>query len=182
MRQPLLRHGAELLSLLLSTLLGAACSSSSDERQAIISTPEEYCQDACEKAHACDDATDQAECRSSCQTELDAKPKLRADFLAYVASCIDSSACSMTSASKCKNEAQAQLAPSQYGQTFCSAFLAAGAKCDPTGATYPEAACLKAAKSYADSALKAANACLSKSCSTLSACLANAIPEVTLAL
>ena len=181
MRHPLLRYWEEpLFSLFCVLLLGSACSSSTDEQRAITSTPQDYCQQACQKAHACADAIDASECRSSCQTKLLAKPKLRGDFLAYVGTCIDSSACSAASASKCKNEANAQLAPSKYGQTLCAAYVAAGTICDDSGATYPSELCFEAAKSYDDSALQAANDCLAQSCADLGACLAQAIPDVTL--
>ena len=116
---------------LLSSILGSACSSpTTDEQQPIVSTPEEYCRVTCGKAHTCNDATDVAECRSSCQAELAARPELRADFLAYVASCVASNACSSKSADTCKSEALAQLAASKYGQAFCGAFVTAGSKCD----------------------------------------------------
>ena len=49
-----------------------------------------------------------------------------------------------------------------------------------TGVTYPESSCLEAAKSYDDSALKAANACLAEACGGLSPCLAQSIPDVSL--
>jgi hypothetical protein len=169
-----------LLALLVSAPLSSACSSSTDERQPITSTPEDYCQRACAKAHACFDTIDPAECRSACQAKLTAGPKLRADFLGYVAGCIEESACSSMSSSKCKSEAQAQLSSSPYGKTLCSALLAAGANCGPSGATYAETGCLQAAKSYADGSLKIANDCLAKPCETLGACLTEAIPDVTL--
>jgi len=169
-----------LLALLLSVPLTSACSSSTDERQPITSTPQDYCQRACAKAHTCFDTTDPAECRSACQAKLTAGPQLRADFLGYVAGCIEESACSSMSTSKCKSEAQAQLSSSPYGKTVCSAFLATGAQCDPSGASYPETDCLQAAKSYDDSSLKIANDCLANSCAALSACLTQAIPDVTL--
>jgi len=171
----LLRSWAALLSL----SLAVACSSS-DEQQPITSTPAQYCASSCAKAHACNDAIDVVECGSSCQGELGAAPELRADLLGYVSGCVESSACSSSTTVKCKNEAQAQLAISSYGKSFCSAFVAAGMQCDATGANYPETDCLGAAKSYQDSALKAANDCLGKPCAELSACLARAIPEVTL--
>jgi len=181
MPQPLLRYWAGQPWLLLCVLLlGGACSSASDEQKAIISTPEDYCHQACQKAHSCTDAVDASACRSSCQTKLAAQPKLRGDFLAYVASCIDDSACSAASASKCTNEANAQLAPSKYGQTFCAAYIAAGTECDAISAGYSNEVCFEAAKSYDDSALKAANDCLAQACADLSACLAQAIPDVTL--
>jgi len=169
-----------LLVSILPLLLGSACSSSTEEHQPITSSPEDYCQRTCTKAHTCDDTTDAAECRSTCQSGLAAKPKLRADFLGYVAGCIDGSSCSPSSASKCKSEAQAQLSPSQYGKTLCTAFVAAGSKCDASGTSYPESACLEAAKSYDDSALQGANACLAQACEALNACLTRAIPEVAL--
>jgi len=181
MRPPFLRHRAELLcSLLGLLLLEGACSSSKDESQPITASAEQYCERTCDQAHTCDDASDVAQCGSSCQSALAAKPSLRPDFLAYVAGCIETNDCSLTSRSKCKNEAQAQLFASSYGQTFCAAFVAAGAQCDPSGSQYPQAACLVAAKSYADSALETANACLSKACLDLRACLTQALPVVTL--
>ena len=70
--------------------------------------------------------------------------------------------------------------PSQPGRVFCAAYDGAGSQCDDSGASYPESTCLEAAKSYEDSALKAANDCLGKPCAELSACLSQAIPEVTL--
>lgn len=176
MGRPLLRG-----SLALSTLLLVpACSSSTDERQPITSTPEDYCQRACDQAHACKDTTNSAECSSACRSALAVEPKLRADLLGYVASCIENSSCASTSTVKCTQEAQAQLSPSSFGKSFCTAFLAAGTQCDTSGATYPESTCFEAAKSYDDSALKAAQDCLAKSCSELSACLAQAIPDVML--
>ncbi|HYQ27168.1 MAG TPA: hypothetical protein VER04_08110 [Polyangiaceae bacterium] len=182
MHRPFLRQRLGLVtSLVCSWLLGSACSSSKDERQAITSTPQDYCQRACDKAHLCNDATDVAECRSSCQALLAAKPTLRADFLGYVAACVESSTCSLSSASKCKKEAQAQLSATSYGLTLCTAFISASDKCGASGAGYPEDTCLTAAKSYDDSALKAANDCLSKSCASLSACLMQALPAVMLA-
>jgi len=181
MQPPFHRHRAGVLcSLLAGWLLGSACSSPKDERQAITSTPEEYCQRACDKAHICNDATDVAGCRSSCQAALAATPKLRADFLAYVAGCIDDSTCALSSAAKCKNEAQAQLSATSYGQSFCTAFMAVAVQCNASGAMYPEETCLTAAKSYDDSALKAAHDCLGESCATSSACFAQALPTVTL--
>jgi len=176
MRRPIFRDWLGPLWL----LLGAACSSGTDEYQPITSTPDDYCQRRCEKAHACTDSINPAECRSACQSTLATEPKLRADFLGYVAGCVDSSSCGNTSISKCTSEAWAQLSVSAYGQNFCSAFVAAGNQCDDTGATYPESACFEAAKTYDDSALKAADDCLSKSCTELSACLARTMPKVTL--
>jgi hypothetical protein len=182
MLRSFVRQRVGLLSwLVCALLLGSACSSTTDERQAITSTPEDYCQRACDRAHTCNDATDVAECRASCQAALAGQPTLRADLLGYVASCVESSACSLASVGKCKNEAQAQLSTTSYGQSLCTAFIAASDKCGVSGAGYPEGTCLTAAKSYADSALKAANDCLSKSCATLSACLTQALPSVTLA-
>lgn len=122
-----------------------------------------------------------AECRSSCQSALATQPKLRAQFLGYVASCSETSSCGAELTTKCKSEAVAQLSISKYGQSFCAAFVAAGTQCDDSGATYPESACIEAARTYDDSALHAANDCFSKSCSELSACLAHAIPDVMLA-
>jgi hypothetical protein len=161
-------------------LLGSGCSSTTDEPRAVTSTSAEYCQRTCAKAHVCNDAADQAACRSACQTELAAKPKLRGDFLAYVASCIESSSCAQTSAAKCKNEAQAQLAPSNDGRNFCTAYLVAGGACDASSASYSEQDCFEAAKSYDDSALEGANHCLSEPCEGLPACLMLAIPAVAL--
>ena len=161
-------------------LLGAACSSGTDEYQPITSTPDDYCQRRCEKAHACTETVNAAECRSACQSALATAPKLRADFLGYVAGCVENSSCANTSISKCTSEARAQLSLSKYGQNFCSAFVATGNQCDETGANYAESTCFEAAKTYDDSALKAANDCLSESCSELSACLARTIPEVAL--
>ena len=160
--------------------LGAACSTSTDEQQPITSTPNDFCQRRCEKAHACTETVNPAECRSSCQSALATEPKLRADFLGYVASCIESSGCERSSSSKCKSEAVAQLSASQYGQTFCTAYFAAGNQCDDSGASYPESTCFEAAKTYDDSALKAANDCLAQPCSGLRACFARTIPEATL--
>ncbi|HYP99213.1 MAG TPA: hypothetical protein VER96_11145 [Polyangiaceae bacterium] len=174
-----------LLSALLACLfvlpLGAACSSPSDEQRPITSTPDDFCQRRCEKAHTCVETVNPAECRSSCQSALATEPKLRADFLGYVAGCVESSSCEGSSTSKCKSEAQAQLSTSQYGQSFCTAYVAAGNQCDDSGATYPENTCLEAAKTYDDSALKAANDCLVQPCSALRACLARTIPEAMLA-
>lgn len=165
----------------LSVLLGAACSSATDQQTPITSTPDDYCQRSCDKAHACNDATNAAECRSSCRSALATSPRLRGDFLGYVAGCLDDSSCMGTSSAKCTSEAQAQLSLSKYGQTFCAAFVAAGTQCDTTGTTYPESTCLEAAKTYDDSALKAANDCLSQPCTALAACLGRTIPEVTMA-
>jgi len=164
----------------LSLLLGTACSSASDQQTPITTTPDDYCQRSCDKAHACNDTTNAAECRSSCRSALATSPQLRGDFLGYIAGCIDDSSCTGTSSAKCTSEAQAQLSPSKYGQTFCAAFMATGNQCDSTGATYPESACLEATKTYDDGALKAANDCLSQPCSALSACLARTMPEVML--
>lgn len=108
------------------------------------------------------------------------EPKLRADFLGYVAGCVESSSCSGTLTSKCQSEARAQLSLSKYGQSFCASYVTAGNQCDDTGASYPESACFEAAKTYDDSALKAANDCLSKACAALRACLTEAIPDVML--
>lgn len=177
MRQPLPRDWLWLLWLL---VLGAACSSATDEYQPITSTPDDYCERRCEKAHACTETINPAECRSSCSSALATRPKLRADFLGYIASCVETSSCGSTSISKCTSEAQAQLSVSKYGQTFCAAFVAAGNQCDDTGATYPESACFAAAKTYDDSALKAANDCLSPACTELSACLTRTVPKVML--
>lgn len=160
--------------------IAAGCSSAHDEKTAITTTPTDYCQRRCDKAHGCNDAINPAECRSSCQSALATQPQLRADFLGYVAGCIDTSGCDSTTTSKCKSEAQAQLAVSKYGESFCSAYVAAGNQCDDTGAAYPASACLEAAKTYDDGALKAANDCLAEPCSGLHACLARTIPQATL--
>jgi hypothetical protein len=176
MRRPTLHDWLGPLCL----LLGAACSSATDEYQPITSTPDDYCQRRCEKAHACTETINPAECRSACQSTLATEPKLRADFLGYVVGCVENSSCGKTSIAKCASEAQALLSLSKYGQTFCAEYVAAGNQCDDTGATYPESACLGAAKTYDDSALKAANECLSQSCTDLGACLARAMPQVTL--
>ena len=160
---------------------GIGCSSSSDETQTITSTPEAYCTTACAQAHDCNDAVDAAACRSSCRADLAARPKFRPDFLGYVAGCVESATCPSVSATrKCENEAQARLATSTYGARFCSTFVTAGTKCDPTVTKYPEARCLEAAKTYDDSALESANECLAKSCATLEACLATALPDASL--
>jgi len=162
-------------------LLGVACSSSSEEYQSITSTPVVYCQTACAKAHACNDAVDAAPCRASCEMKLAARPPLRPDFLGYVAGCVESATCASGSVpTKCENEAQARLAPSDYGRRFCATFVTVGAKCDATGSKYPEANCLEAAKTYDDSALESANECLSNSCSSLETCLEGRIPELML--
>jgi len=176
MRRPILRDWFEPLCL----LLGVACSSGTDEYRPITSTPDDYCQRRCTKAHACTETINPAECRSACQSSLATAPKLRADFLGYVAGCVENGSCGTTSSAKCTSEARAQLSLSKDGQTFCSAFVAAGNQCDDTGATYPESVCLEAAKTYDDSALSAANECLSQSCSELGACLASTIPKVML--
>ena len=120
-------------------------------------------------------------CRSSCQDTLSTQPGLRGDFLGYVASCVQASSCVSTSTSKCKSEAVAQLAASDFGKSFCAAYLEASAQCDESGATYSESTCLGAAKTYDDSALKVARDCLARACSARDACLAQAIPDATLA-
>ncbi|HET7539275.1 MAG TPA: hypothetical protein VFK05_05365 [Polyangiaceae bacterium] len=173
-----LRSRAPLFGLL---VLGA-CSSATDELQPITSTPEDYCQRSCEKAHSCNDTVDPPACRSSCQAALAESPKLRGDFLGYVATCVQASSCSSASTSKCESEARAQLPASTFGNGFCSAYLEASANCDAAEGAYPQSTCLEAAKTYDDSALKAGNDCLAQSCSELSACLDQALPEVTLAL
>jgi len=176
MKQPSHRHWLGHISLLVL----AACSSATDETKPLTTTAEDYCQRACIKAHACKDTTDASECISACRSSLAAQPQLRADLLAYVATCIESSTCTSSSTGKCTSEARAQLAASEVGKSLCTAFLAAGSKCDAGGASYPESTCLVAAKSYDDEALKVANACLAESCSALSACLTRAIPDVVL--
>ncbi|HYQ41482.1 MAG TPA: hypothetical protein VER11_05935 [Polyangiaceae bacterium] len=176
MRNTFLRRKLGVIFL----LFGTACSSATDQQTPITSTSEDFCQRSCDKAHACNDATNPAECRSSCRSALATAPELRTDFLGYVASCIEDSNCVGTSRAKCTSEAQAQLSPSKYGQTFCAAFVAAGSQCDSTGATYPESTCFEAAKTYDDSALQAANDCLSQACTSLAACLARTIPDVML--
>ncbi|HYP74825.1 MAG TPA: hypothetical protein VER12_02645 [Polyangiaceae bacterium] len=165
---------------LLVALLGSACSSERDERRPVTSTPEDYCQRSCDKARACEAARNPAECRSSCQSAIATEPAIRPDLLGYVAGCIEGSDCASTSTLKCTSEAQAQLAASNYGQTFCEAYLAAGTKCDDGGTTYSATRCLEAAKTYDDGALRAANDCLARSCAESRACLAQAIPSVIL--
>jgi hypothetical protein len=169
------------ISLLGLWLLGA-CSSGTDQRQPITSTPDDYCQRSCEKAHACDDTVLAATCRSMCEAALASYPKLRADFLGYAATCVQASGCSHTSASKCASEAEAQLPASDFGKSFCTAYVEADGKCDATGSPNPESTCLAAAKSYDDSALKSASNCFSQSCAELGTCLERAIPDITLAL
>lgn len=176
MRLTHLRHWLALLCL----PLAAACSSATDEYRPITSTPEDYCQRRCDQAHACTDSINPAECRSSCQSTLATQPKLRADFLGYVAGCVEGRSCGNTVTSKCKNEALAQLSVSEYGKSFCAAYLATGKQCDDTGASYPESACLEAAKTYDDSALKAANDCFTRSCAELGGCLAQTLPKASL--
>jgi hypothetical protein len=176
MKQPSFRHWLGPFAVLVL----AACSSATDERSPLTSTTEDYCQRACVKAHACKDTTDATECSSACRSSLAAQPPLRSDLLAYVATCIENSTCASGSTVKCTSEARAQLAASDIGKKFCTALLAAGTTCDASGASYPESSCLIAAKSYEDEALKVAHACLTESCSTLSACLARAIPDVML--
>jgi hypothetical protein len=176
MRRPMLRDWLGLLWL----LLGAACSSPTDEYQPITSTPDDYCQRRCEKAHTCTETINPAECRSSCRSTLATEPKPRADFLGYVAGCVENSACGSASVGKCTSEARAQLSLSKYGQTFCGAFVATGNQCDDTGAAYPESACFEAGKTYDDGALASANECLSKPCAELSACLARTMPKLML--
>jgi hypothetical protein len=182
MRSPLLCTPSARLAWLKCVFLlsAAACSSSTDEARVITSTPEGYCQDVCEKAHACSDAIAASECRSSCQAGLAGTPPLRADFLAYVAGCIADSNCASTTAAKCQNEARAQLSASSFGKGFCASYVSAGARCDESGESYTEQACLEAAKSYDDSSLQAANECLARTCAAQSACLALTIPDVTL--
>ena len=85
---------------LCSLLLAAACSSSTDEQRPITSSPEDYCQRACSKAHACKDTIDSSECSSACRSAIAVEPKLRPDLLGYVATCIESSSCSSTSTVK----------------------------------------------------------------------------------
>ena len=176
MRQPLLRYWLGPLCMHLI----AGCSSATDEYRPITSTPDDYCQRRCEKAHTCTDSINVAECRSSCLSTLATGPKLREDLLGYVGGCAETSDCTSSITSKCKSEALAQLSMSKYGQSFCAAYLEAGKKCDGTGSSYSESACFGAAKSYDDSALKAANDCLAKSCTELGSCLAQAIPEAAL--
>src|SRR5262245_36717897 len=110
MRPSLLRHWPGLSCLLL-----AACSSATEEHRPITSTPEDYCQRRCEKAHACTDAINAAECLSACQSALATQPKLRADFLGYVIGCAESSSCESLSTEKCSSEAVARLALSKDG-------------------------------------------------------------------
>src|SRR6478609_1522127 len=172
MRPHFLRY---FLACLFVLPLGAACSSSTEEHRPITSTPDDFCQRRCERAHACVQTINPAECRSSCQSALATEPKLRADFLGYVIGCVESNSCEGSSTSKCKSEAVAQLSTTQYGQSFCAAYVAAGNQCDDSGATYPESTCFEAAKTYDDSALKAANDCLAQQCNALRACLARTI-------
>lgn len=134
---------------------------------------EGFCNGLCGKEHECDQKSDEDTCFNTCKNSNAAQmPKLRADLIEDIVSCVDDSDCkkvlSSTALTNCVNEVGASASPSAAATSFCTAYVKAGDKC---GLDRDKAACLTSFKFYNDAALGEAEGCTEKPCSSQSTCI-----------
>jgi hypothetical protein len=154
--------------------------SDGDGMQSTAVGPSDLCASLCGALTACDNGNAGACSSSECEAALAATGgKLRSDFADYVERCVGTRDCpSLTGGSAfetCRAEAVASLAPSATGRGFCDDLDAALIACSAQ-AQYPKAECLEAVKTYADSAITAAQGCVSKPCAQIASCVDGELP------
>ncbi len=132
-----------------------------------------FCAGFCKKLVGCDNTKDEQTCENTCKnTNAAVFPKLRADVLGKVSSCINSKDCKTVLGSDvvttCSAEAVASVAPSETGRRFCDDLGSTNTKC---GKTLDKAKCLDRAKLYNDKALTDADLCTKKACADVDVCV-----------
>jgi len=160
----------------------AACGSGSDDspsaKAASTQDLTDYCAASCAHEAACDSPPpDGAACKSECATKNSAVlPKTRADFLQSTIACIKGLDCSVVpggrGVSNCNDQEVAKVTPSAAASSFCDALDGAATRCRGT----PDRdKCLNAVKIHTDGSLADAQACTSKDCSEIVACVDTAL-------
>lgn len=165
------------LSALPTLILVAACATSASDVPGsdTTSTPDAaaFCGGYCKRLVACDNTKDEQTCENTCKN-LNAAifPKLRADVVGKISSCINAKDCKTVLGSDvvgtCSAEAVASVAPSETATKFCNDLNTIYTKC---GRTLDKAKCLERAKLYNDKALADADLCASKVCADVDACV-----------
>lgn len=133
----------------------------------------DVCARTCARRVTCDPATDADTCTSKCENANGTYlSKVRAEYAAELATCIDKSACKNlddgSAFGDCGAEARARLSPSSTATGFCDDYAAASTKC---GVEIDKATCFDLMKTYSDASLSDATKCFGKKCSDISACV-----------
>jgi hypothetical protein len=149
-------------------------SSRSSAGSSTLTTAADFCHQSCARVGTCDTTKDVDTCSSECSNNLASVfPKLRGDFVDNVEQCWQQEDCrtvleSSSAFSSCVDEAEASLAPSTSGTSFCDGLDASWKKC---GTALDRAKCLGLVKQYDDDALGEAAGCLDKGCVDIDACI-----------
>jgi hypothetical protein len=134
---------------------------------------QDFCSSLCGRVNDCDQTQDKDTCVNNCQNQTATTvSKLRSDVVTAVESCVQSKDCATVLSSSffdtCLSEAVASIAPSSEATQFCNDWAAAETKC---GSTLDQTACLDTVKAYSDDTVGMADACVSKACSDVEACI-----------
>ncbi len=165
--------------------LAAACATSTGDAPGTdtTSTPDSaaFCSGYCKKLVGCDNTKDEQTCENTCKNANAATfPKLRADVLGKVSSCINAKDCKTVLGSDvvgtCSAEAVASVAPSDTANRFCDDLGTTDTKC---GKMLDKAKCLDRAKLYNDKALDDADLCTKKACSDVDTCVDASLGTIT---
>jgi hypothetical protein len=158
-------------------IFAAACATSTADVPGTdtTTTPDSaaFCSGYCKKLVGCDNTKDEQTCENTCKNSNAAIfPKLRADVLGKVSSCINAKDCKTVLGSDvvgaCSAEAVASVAPSDTANKFCNDLNTTDTKC---GKTLDKAKCLDRAKLYNDKALTDADLCTAKACADVDTCV-----------
>lgn len=125
------------------------------------------CANSCERLHKCLSSVDVAQCRDSCESELESfGDNLRADYVAATDACIGKLTCDQLAINSfsqmCRNEAEARIAASQAAIQLCEGVSASLKTC--TGLSVGTAGCIESVKVFADRPLRSALTCQKLSC------------------
>ncbi|HLK37309.1 MAG TPA: hypothetical protein VKU41_11195 [Polyangiaceae bacterium] len=140
----------------------------------------DFCGAFCARVHDCDNKQDVQTCTQSCNLDCASfLPLARSDVTSGVKSCFAQQDCATvlepsSGLSTCIDQTLSAVAVSSEGMTFCNDLAAARTKCNSSSTD--EAPCFDLVKRFGDGALQAADACTSKGCADIDACVATALP------
>lgn len=136
-------------------------------------SPMSLCDRVCQRQKDCDMKEDHQTCLAAC-TNVNASvvPKLRADVIDLVDTCLVSADCRTVLQGKtlagCLTVAAATISPTAAGSAMCDAYFN---RADQCLGTVGKSECLTSAKLFSDKFIGQAMSCLSKDCSLLNPCL-----------
>ena len=142
--------------------------------------PSDFCAAFCARVHDCDNKQDVQTCTQSCNLDCATYlPLARSDVTNGVKSCFTQEDCATvlepsSGLSTCIDQTLSAVGVSGAGMTFCNDLAAARTKCNSS--TTDEGPCFDLVKRFGDGALQAADACTSKGCGDIDACVATALP------